>query len=216
MFNGDGCSASNSDPMRSPLRKTAIVEIICRPCVAEDPGEEPKLGLCHVAKLDGCTLGMRLAVNCPPLQRVAPLTLDVGSSKGAHDVVRMGTPAPCAANAGALDGVRQNPSSFFLTLAHGRLPLAPPQLRVSAGCEGVAEGALAHGGTLTAAAGSQEMRIHCWCVGAAPQQRLVRTNVTLAIRTRDYTPPAFRYEQLCPIVSRHPHELHGAARAALS
>ena len=41
IFNGDGCDASNSEiakanPRRQPIRKSALVEVLCRRCVPAD------------------------------------------------------------------------------------------------------------------------------------------------------------------------------------
>ena len=97
IFNGDGCSAEVANPRRWPVRKSAVIELMCRPCPpADQPQGTPAYGrICDVRRADNCTLRVVFSMQCPPRQLVYAPTLDVGSSPGARDLIAQGAPAGC-------------------------------------------------------------------------------------------------------------------------
>ena len=181
IFNGDGCAAQVDDAWRQPLRKVALVTVLCRPCVplgaAADARPEYDQ-LCNVTRENGCTLRLMLALRCPPRELLVPQQLDVGTAPGAADVVRAGVPvAGCAATAAAppltLDAAAP---ALHLSLTHGALELGAPRLAVRpAHCAATAVAAV---GVLRAAAPPHALRIDCTC--AAPTA-VANVTVTLVV-----------------------------------
>ena len=182
IFNGDGCAAQVDDAWRQPLRKVALVTVLCRPCVplgaAADARPEYDQ-LCNVTRENGCTLRLMLALRCPPRELLVPQQLDVGTAPGAADVVRAGVPvAGCAAAAAAAAPLTLDAAApaLHLSLTHGALELGAPRLAVRpAHCAATAVAAV---GVLRAAAPPHALPIACTC--AAPTA-VANVTVTLVV-----------------------------------
>jgi hypothetical protein len=119
IFNGDGCDAPISDPVRMPVRKSAVVAIRCGSCADDTASstttsaamrQTPLPGwtqggalkpnnvgtVCEVRRPDSCTLRIDLAINCPARQVVYAPQLDVGWTAGGSELVKAGAPTSCS------------------------------------------------------------------------------------------------------------------------
>ena len=181
IFNGDGCAAQVDDAWRQPLRKVALVTVLCRPCVplGAAAAARPEYDqLCNVTRENGCTLRLMLALRCPPRELLVPQQLDVGTAPGAADVVRAGVPVAGCAAAGAAAPLTLDAAApaLHLSLTHGALELGAPRLAVRpAHCAATAVAAV---GVLRAAAPPHALRIDCTC--AAPTA-VANVTVTLVV-----------------------------------
>ena len=228
IFNGDGCDAGNSavaqaNPRRQPIRKSALIEIICRRCVpadAVDPSAPAEFNkICAVKRADDCTLHVVLSLMCPPRQIVYAPTLDVGTAPGSRDVITAGAPASCGGGGGGGGGggaVKAPPvlawpprgaaatsTSLHVSLTYGHLAIGAPDLSVltnpatsKLGCSATldAEGPLRTGGVLRAIDGPSVMRIRCVCEAAVQPTPV---NLTLTMRLHEHTSPIVSFPHLC-------------------
>lgn len=200
-YDGDGCDdAALVDPHRLPARLSAVVAVLCQPCVAAHAGGAARAEaafdqICEVRRTDSCTLKVELSLRCPPRETLYAPMLDVQLHPGGRELVSAGVPVSCAAGQEARPQLLGASDAIYVALTHGSLRVTPPEISTSSNaCSATVEGegALAHGGVLAAVDGPQRLRVRCSCAA-----RTLVTNLTLTLRLLDYSSPVVTLARAC-------------------
>lgn len=201
VFDGDGCHARITDPFRLPLRRAAVIDLICVPCRASGASANEPPGLNQICKVwyqDDCTLKIQLSVPCPPRQLVYAPTLELGTVLGRADLISQGMPAKCLSNVEGPNGALSENSTLWGFLTHGELVIeAPTVSSQTPGCHVQvvrrgAEDTMATGGVLRSSLGVQPLSTRCLCEGSASL-----ANISLTIHVLEYTSPVVSFVQHC-------------------